>query len=328
MSSDNKASIDYLIALLPEQSERLKRAADSGAVPGTINDIIIEAIDKHLTRIERQASKKQDARPERSVTLFQYLFGGHAEKAFERLSEGVIAMLDNAAGLLEDASVLADAKRYERAEFLIATAQEEMGKAYILLDMCRIDLARRHVLRHLCSSFYSHVIKHVYFELSGNKYAVIWELPEVQHHFRISAREWWPSSPESGEPDMPHDTFFLREANLYVDVDSYAGVWMVPRFPSKALMFEMPFLGTPIEDAQQALGKLRAAQESRLLSPEALHVFNGAMKGLVVSEQTSLEQLRDAYERAGTELEARLGIPPETLKESTLHNWPMYWIRR
>lgn len=112
-------------------------------------------------------------------------------------------MLHNAEALLDDAAVLTDAKRYERAEFLIATAQEEMGKAYILLDMCRVDLARRqHVLGHLCRSFYSHVLKHVYFDLSANDYAGVWELPQVQHYFRVSAQEWWPSELESGEPDM------------------------------------------------------------------------------------------------------------------------------
>jgi hypothetical protein len=125
----------------------------------------------------------------------------------------------------------------------------------------------------LCHSFYDHVLKHVYFDLSANEYEGIWELPQVQHYFRISAKEWWPSSPESGEPDMPHDMFFLREANLYVDVDTYADTWAVPRLPSKALMFEMTFMDTPLDKARAALGKLRAVQKSGLLSPEALHTF-------------------------------------------------------
>jgi hypothetical protein len=151
MPTDEKESTEYLIALPPELSERLESAAGSRApLDNTlgVNDIILEAVDEHLTRLERPLKIGRDGRPERSGTLFQYLFSGDAEMAFERLSEGVIATLDNADALLEDASVLTEAKRYERAEFLIATAQEEMGKAYILLDMCRVDLARhQHVLR-------------------------------------------------------------------------------------------------------------------------------------------------------------------------------------
>ncbi len=116
------------------------------------------------------------------------VFGGDARTAFERLSAGTIAVIDNVDGLLEDASILVDSKRYDRAEFLYSTAQEEMGKAYILLDMCRVDLARQDVLRRLCGSFYSHVLKRVYFDLSGSKYDGISTLPEVQHFFKMAAK--------------------------------------------------------------------------------------------------------------------------------------------
>ena len=35
-----------------------------------------------------------------------------------------------------------------------------------------------------------------------------------------------------------------------------------------------------------------------------------------------------AYERAGNALEAQLGMAFDKFKESELHNWPLYWIRR
>ena len=222
-----------------------------------------------------------------------------------------------------------DAKRYERAEFLIATAQEEMGKAYMLLDMCRVDLARhQNVLRHLCRSFYSHPLKHVYFDLSAHQYAGIRELPEVQYYFRLSAREWWPSAPESGEPDMPHSTYFLREANLYIHVDSYSDTWVVPSFPAVAMKFEEGFIPSPLQKAREALGKLRATQNLGLIRPEALQVFNRVMKRLRVREHTPSQKLLAAYERAGRELEVNLGVPLDGFMESELHNWPLHWIRR
>ena len=77
----------------------------------------------------------RDRRPKRSNVLFQFLFGVDSDRVFRRLSEGILAMLDNAKTLLDDAAVFVDAKRFARAQFLIATAEEEMGKVYILLDM-------------------------------------------------------------------------------------------------------------------------------------------------------------------------------------------------
>ena len=159
------------------------------------------------------------------------------------MSEGIVAILGNVQRLIGDATVLVEAKRFGRASFLITTAEEEMGKIYILLDMCRVDIARRQdVLRHLCVCFYNHIIKHVYLDLSVNEYAGIRELSEVKHYFRVGAQKWWPSDPESGEPDMPHDMYLRGEANLYVDVDSYADIWTTPGNPAMNMRFHDGFL--------------------------------------------------------------------------------------
>lgn len=270
----------------------------------------------------------RDGRPDRAKELFEFLFDQGDDQALERLSSGVVAMLDNADGLIDDAAVLVEAKRYDRAEFLVATAQEEMGKAYMLLDMCRVNFIHQHVLRPLCSSFYSHVLKHAYFDLSANNYPGIRDLHDVQHYFRINAREWWPSSPESGEPDMPHDTFFLREANLYVDIDTYSDTWMEPCRPSKAMRFDEALFINPLDKAREALQALRATQGAGLFQPVALSVFNNAMKRLVVCESTSMDQLLSTYEQAGSRLQADLGIAITTFQDSALNNWPLYWVRR
>ena len=210
-------------------------------VSGT--DIIVEAIDDYLARLELSPKSQSNTPPKASGVLFDFLFGGNAEEAFGRLSEGIVAILGNVQRLIGDATVLVEAKRFGRASFLITTAEEEMGKIYILLDMCRVDIARRQdVLRHLCVCFYNHIIKHVYLDLSVNEYAGIRELSEVKHYFRVGAQKWWPSDPESGEPDMPHDMYFEREANLYVDVDSYADIWTTPGNPAMNMRFHDGFL--------------------------------------------------------------------------------------
>jgi AbiV family abortive infection protein len=235
-------------------------------------------------------------------------------------------MLDHAATLLDDAAILVDARRYERAEFLIATAQEEMGKAYMLIDMARVDLAnRQETLHRLCRAFYDHVTKHVYFDLSAHEYAGIWELAHVKDAYRIGMRRWWRAAPESGEPDMPHDTHFLREANLYVDFDSFSGTWAVPHLPSKAMLFEST-LPTPLDDARKALAKLQATRTQRLFSAESLRTFNEHMKKLFIANQTATADLLALYQETGAALESALGLAASSFDKSELRNWPLYWI--
>lgn len=265
-------------------------------------------------------------RPKRSSELFEFLFGSGPEQAFPRLSEGVTAMLDNAEAILDDAALLVEAKSLARAVFLIATAEEEMGKAYILLDMCRVDACQEHVLRHLCSSFYNHVLKYAYLEYSANKFGGIIELSHLQRYFRASARQWWPSERESGEPDMPHETYFLREANLYVDVDTYGNTWATPECPALEVRFLDVYIPSPLKKARDILGKLRATQDCRLYEPEALHLFNDAMKHLRVNEKTLMSELYAAYQAAGKKLEA-FGVSVSDFESSELHNLPMYWIK-
>ena len=57
---------------------------------------------------------------------------------FEAIASGLIAVSRNATALLEEAGLLAKAERFARAGFLVATADDEMAKSYILLDACRL----------------------------------------------------------------------------------------------------------------------------------------------------------------------------------------------
>lgn len=139
----------YTILLQPEQSELLERIAESRReldVTVNVGDIIEEVVNEYLSKLMCSATTRLDGQPKRTQVLFQFLFGENAEQAYSRLSEGITATLDNAEALLNDAAVLVHAKRNARAQFLVATANEEMGKVYILLDMCRVDLARHQVV--------------------------------------------------------------------------------------------------------------------------------------------------------------------------------------
>jgi AbiV family abortive infection protein len=263
--------------------------------------------------------------PSRTSELFAQLFGHGDEEAFARLSAGLDAIIEHAETLLDDAAILLSAKRYARADFLLATASEEMGKAYILLDMCRVDFKRQDVLHRLCRWFYNHIYKHVYFDLSARDYPGIWQLDQVEDYFRESAREWWPGSIEDGEPDMPHDTYFLREANLYVDLDSYSGSWIVPSHSAKATLFEFS-LFTPLKDARAALTRLKETQQRGLFGNEALRLFNKRMKKLRITRQTAMQDLTESFGAAGKDLEKALGVSFTVFTGSELRRWPMYWI--
>ena len=77
--------------------------------------------------------------PQPSRLLYENLFG-HKNRALtlQRLSDGLKATIENAGFVLADAKHLAQADRFARATS-IATAEEEMAKAYILLDACSLD---------------------------------------------------------------------------------------------------------------------------------------------------------------------------------------------
>lgn len=329
-NDDEKGVLEYVVQLTGEQHERLERelerrsALDRSADP---QSILVEALEEHLHALNRSAILGRDGRPNRPDALYDHLFGEPAETAFECISAGIIAIMENAEELLEDAAILVGLKRYARADFLIATAQEELGKAFVLLDMCRVNLSQKGVLQRLCRTFYSHVLKNVYFDLSANKYEGISTLSELQHFYRQDAKEWWPSSPESGEPDMPNDVYFLREANLYVDIDTYSGTWMAPNSRARSIFYEDAIFPTPLDSAREALGRFREAQHAGLFNANALQIFNEQMKQLNVSKTLSLKKLREAYGRAGQALETSLAIPIETFEKSMLYNWPMSWIK-
>lgn len=271
--------------------------------------------------------RRGPAPPDRTKLLYENLFGsGDRSVALRRVSDGVSQILENAGPLLEDAELLADSKRYGRAEFLTATAREEMGKLYILVDMCRLDFVRHEsILRALCKAFYKHEVKHAYFDLSAERYAGIRSLPAVKNAFQNETQLWWLGSYEDGEPDMPHDVYFYREANLYVDFDGYAEKWLVPNMPGKALFFEeSSFLGTPVSKALKALEKLKNTRGIGLFEPEKLRVLNSHFSRQLIDEETDLSDLVFLYKAVGADLERSWGISFAQFEESEVHNWPLY----
>lgn len=264
--------------------------------------------------------------PNRSNVLFDNLFGEVDRTAtLETISSGISSVIENAGLLLADADVLAQAKRYERAEFLAATAREEMGKIYVLVDICRLNFGRHEgLLRGLCKAFYGHEIKHAYFELSARRYPGIINLAEMKRAFRNETQRWWPSGYESGEPDMPHDVYFYRELNLYVDFDNYAKTWSIPKMPAKALIFESEFLGTPVTRAEEVLKRISATRDIELFEPDKLEILNRHFSLQTIDDRTDTHELERLYQRVGEDLEREFGLSSDRFEDSEVHNWPLY----
>lgn len=204
--------------------------------------------------------------PKLDEALFENLFCVRKpEETIEVISRGLSSFLTNATRLLGDVEVLVRAERYATAAFLLATAHEEMAKTYIMLDACRLDFSRHtNVLKALCRAFYDHVIKHAYARVAC--FSGFADMGHVRVFWDAEVTRWWPSThPESGEPDMPHDTYFAREMPLYVDFIEYDGAWSVPDSTMGRMKFDgtLRALGAP--GAKDALDRLaRTAALARL----------------------------------------------------------------
>ena len=113
--------------------------------------------------------------------MYGVLFEGREPDAtFGLISCGIDAIVDNVALLVADAELLAESHRYARADFVAAAAREELGKLHLLLDMCRLDLARHeNYLKRLCWGFYDHITKHAYFEYCTRTHAGIQTMSDL-----------------------------------------------------------------------------------------------------------------------------------------------------
>jgi len=174
--------------------------------------------------------------PDRRSVFFETLFGGSdQDRALASIADGFPVILDHVAELLTDVECLVERERFARARFLIATADEELGKCHVLLDCARLDV-QKHTsdLKNLSRAFYDHIDKFAYTHLwrfCELKSLWWWNMEEALKTFNIERVRFWKATSPSfdeppDEPDMPHETYLDREMNLYADV-SETGDWRV-----------------------------------------------------------------------------------------------------
>ena len=267
-------------------------------------------------------SSRDARRPERGKQLFENLFVRRkGYETVETISAGLAAIVANGQRLLEDVRLLVESERYSSATFFLTTADEEMAKFYILIDCCRLDFSKHQsVLKHLCQAFYNHIPKHAYMEIV--RHPNLRDMDRVKETWEIEVKKWWPASdPESGEPDMPHDTYFNREMPLYVDFIDFDQKWFTPEVNTGKCLFE----GTSrLAESTESLRKLRDTSEAGLYKPECLSEFHDSLKDFYITEDTKTSDIIRLYQDAGKRIEAKLGIPMDMFEQSALCAWPLY----
>ena len=243
-------------------------------------------------------------------------------KSFELIAKGISASYNNAHRLLSDARYLTDAGRHSSAKFMLTTAREEIAKSYILLDSCKLDRKKRiSVLRCLCKAFYSHIAKHAYMEVLD--FPNISSMADAKHLWEIEFKPFWPAPPESGEPDMLHETFFTREMPLYVDYGDYDRCWLVPTDCDDEAFFASAGK-TRFSQIEKQIEKWKLAESVGIVSPDVFAILNTIFKDHYIGESTTVETLGCLYEKMAQRVSEQTGITADLLMDSPVIQWPLY----
>lgn len=273
-------------------------------------------------------SRRTDRGPSPADLLYRNLFEHQPpERSFELISEGLAASYRNADRLLSDARYLLSGGRLSSARFMLATAREEIAKSYILVDACRLDLKRHDaVLRRLCRAFYDHISKHAYLEVL--KFPNLRSLAEAKEIWFLETKRWWPAgSPDTGEPDMPHDTCFDREFPLYIDYGNYERRWMIPQDSDQNAYFMRTFCETPISRTEKTVQSWREANLAGVSAPIVLSSLNEVFSHhyfRVGASKANDDELLGLYTFVAERVAAATNISKEVVLASPLVQWPLY----
>lgn len=257
--------------------------------------------------------------PKPGVKLFENLFVGiRHEDTIKRISDGLFAINSNINRLIEDVELLVKSERYSSAAFLLATADEEMAKSYILLDMCRLNFScHENTLKQLCRAFYNHVCKSAYIEIVRFP-SDFRDMTNVKEVWDAETTRWWPSGYESGEPDMPHNSYFVREVPLYVDFVDFDQQWHIPQHDTGKYIFDANIGNDSLSKSKNMFDQLCKTAEVGLYSAECLSTFNEVFKDHYLSDKTKTEEIERLYLKVAKRLDI------EHFKNSALCEWPLY----
>lgn len=261
--------------------------------------------------------------PSRAADLFRDLVAEGADVTASRVSEGISTLSQHLAELRSDIEILVGHDRLSRAAFLLSAAEEELAKVFILLDLMRID-TRKHgdQARALCGAFYDHVRKYAY--LAVQRWEGLRDMRQAKELFELETKKWFPADPESGEPDMPHDTVFLREMNLYVDFIHYDQRWWLPGLADSRDRFTESAYPHSWDAFQQDFDALGVTVTQHLTTPEALSLLNNHFRSVPISESTDISVVDETHQRLYRDLHQLCAVTAEDFRRSLVPRVPLY----
>ena len=264
--------------------------------------------------------RPQPIRP--GIRLYDNIFGGlDPQSILKEISNGIEAIIINSRRLHEDVELLIKSGRYASGGFLLATADEEMAKVFILLDMCRVDFERHEsILKNLCRAFYDHVAKYAYSKVI-NFFRPFHDMQHVKDLWVAEITRLWPSDYESGEPDFPHDTYFYRELPLYVDFIEYDQEWHIPDHYSLKYRFDQYLGCDSFSDSKQLLKNINDSFEMGFFSPNSLAVLNDNFKKNIISENDDMKTIIELYMKMKGQIADDL---KDEFEKSVLFQIPLY----
>jgi AbiV family abortive infection protein len=267
-------------------------------------------------------SKHDNRGPKPADQLFKTVFADRSSaEVCKIVAGGISGAWRNAERLLSDAAFMVEAGRLSSARFLTTTAREELAKSPLLLDACMLDFSKHgSVLRKMCQAFYDHVAKHAYLELLEE--TLTDSMEKAGRFWQLAVRRWWPGGDiESGEPDMPHATYFDREFPLYLDFGDYEQRWLVPNDADQRSHFKWL---DPLAKVESLIDPWRRANADGLCSPQVLEIINSVLKGRYVGADTPNAEIERLYSAAEKRLTAETSISSESFRASPLIRWPLY----
>jgi len=265
-----------------------------------------------------------EKKPEAGNKLYENLFNNRDDFiTIKLISDGLLAIKGNIARLLDDVCLLTKKNKFSSAHFLLTTANEEISKLYILLDMCRLDFKKyESVLRCLCRAFYDHVLKHSYIEIQRLNWG--YDFSQIQEIWGNETRKWWASDAiESGEPDIPHDTYFSREMPLYVDYIEYDKKWHSPSNKKESYHFEEMFGQDALSISKQHLNIINTTDDMGLFLPQSLSILHSIFEKKYISNNINNDDLKNLYIKVNEKMNKDLDITVN-LFETIIFSIPLY----
>ena len=131
---------------------------------------------------------------EAQFRLYENLFEhGDRERTLSLIEGALEAIQTNVQRLIDVSQLMLADDRYASASFILATADEEIAKSYLLVDACRVNMGKHHgVLKGLCRAFYDHFMKHAYFRIQTDGF--IDSMAQAWEFWTIEVKRWWPGS--------------------------------------------------------------------------------------------------------------------------------------